>query len=63
MCQMCEWLDAANRALAVADALPAWKTNSASFYLDMAATIQAKQHVTPRQLEVIEEGESEVSED
>lgn len=63
MCQMCEWEDAANRALEVADALPDWKTRSIEFFLSLAADIQAKQHVTPGQAEKIDEGESEVSED
>jgi hypothetical protein len=63
MCLRCEWQDAARRALQVADAQPDWKTRAAEFFLDVAATIQAKQHVTPGQLEKIEEGESEVSED
>jgi hypothetical protein len=63
MCLRCEWQDAARRALAVADAQPEWKTRATEFFLDVAATIESKQHVTARQLEAIEEGESEVSED
>jgi formylmethanofuran dehydrogenase subunit D len=62
MCQRCEWSDAVERAKAVATAQPEWKTKSVEFFESVAETIEEMEHVTPRQLEVIEEGEEQVEE-
>jgi hypothetical protein len=59
MCDRCEWQDAANRAYDAANALPEWKTNRIEFLQDVAGTIEEMGHVTPRQLEVIENAEEE----
>lgn len=59
MCARCEWKDAAMRALDAAGSLPAWQTNRIEFLEDVAATIEEKQHVTDRQLEVIENAEGD----
>jgi hypothetical protein len=55
-----EWQDAAQRAQDVADALPSWKTNRIEFFSDLADSIREARHVTPYQLEVIEDAEGEI---
>lgn len=59
-CESCEWKDAAARAGAVADALPEFKTNRIEFFQDLESSISERQHVTKRQMEVIESAEGEV---
>lgn len=60
MCLTCDWKDVARRAKEVADQLPTWKTHSIEFYLDLAQSIEDMGHATPRQTEVVEEGEEQV---
>ena len=54
MCTSCGWEKAALDAEDNAENLPEWKTRTADFLMDVAATIREKRHVTERQLEVIE---------
>ena len=53
------WKDAVERARDVAAWFPEWKTNRIEFFNDMADTIEEAQHVTPRQMEVIEDAEAD----
>lgn len=58
-CDLCEWADASMRARDAAMSLPDWKTNRIEFLESVAETIEEKQHVTDRQLEVISNAEEE----
>lgn len=58
-CESCEWKNAAERALDVSASLPDWKTNRIEFFTDLANSIEEREHVTERQLEVIDDAESE----
>lgn len=58
-CGECEWDDTAERAEDAADALPKFKTQRIELLQDIAATIRKNEHVTEKQLAVIENAEEE----